>query len=369
MGRVPTRNKHLPLGMRARHRGKNTYYYLDTGEKPRREIPLGKDYVLAVQQWAQLTASARPVGSIVTFNNAAERYMLEVIPGKAPRTRKDNIAELQNLLGFFGDPPSPLDDIEPHHISLYLKWRVDNSVAAAREKNIERAAKRRPIVPVTGKEGSVRANREKALFSHIWNFARQVGLTNKPNPCAGIKGYRETGRDVYISDEVLEAVYEVAEVPLRDAIDLAYLTGQRPADVRKYGKHDIKDGALAVRQNKTTAKVRVAIVGELAAVIERCKARSPNSLMLINNKHGLPLTKDELRGAFDRARLKAAEAHPELVAEIRQYQFRDLRAKAGTDKDESAGLAAAKDQLGHKTEAMTAHYIRHRRGKLVNPTK
>ena len=91
--------------------------------------------------------------------------------------------------------------------------------------------------------------------------------------------------------------------------------------------------------------------------------------MLINNKHGHPLSKDELRGAFDRARLKAVAARPDLADEIRQYQFRDLRAKAGTDTDEAAGLGAAKDQLGHKTEAMTAHYIRHRRGKLVNPTK
>lgn len=30
---------------------------------------------------------------------------------------------------------------------------------------------------------------------------------------------------------------------------------------------------------------------------------------------------------------------------------------------------AAQEQLGHSTTTMTAQYIRHRRGKLVKPTK
>ena len=40
--------------MRARRRGSKTYYYYDTGAKPRHEIPLGFDYILAVQEWAKL---------------------------------------------------------------------------------------------------------------------------------------------------------------------------------------------------------------------------------------------------------------------------------------------------------------------------
>ena len=72
MGRKPSRNKNLPAGMRARHRGKfGTYYYLDTGDLPRKEISLGKDYVLAVQKWAELT-SAKPMADLVTFRYAAE---------------------------------------------------------------------------------------------------------------------------------------------------------------------------------------------------------------------------------------------------------------------------------------------------------
>ena len=50
------------------------------------------------------------------------------------------------------------------------------------------------------KDAPVRANREKALFSHIFNKAREWGYTAAPNPCAGVKGFTERGRDAYIED-------------------------------------------------------------------------------------------------------------------------------------------------------------------------
>ncbi len=54
-----------------------------------------------------------------------------------------------------------------------------------------------------------------------------------------------------------------------------------------------------------------------------------------------------LRRRFDIAREAAGVAKP-------QFQMRDLRAKAGTDKAESSGdIMQAKDQLGHTTVVMT----------------
>ena len=51
------------------------------------------------------------------------------------------------------------------------------------------------------------------------------------------------------------------------------------------------------------------------------------------------------------------------------FQFRDLRAKAATDTDEASGTRTAQAILGHTTEAMTAHYIRHKVGKKVYPVR
>lgn len=318
--------------MRARHRKNVIYYFLDTGGKDRKEIALGKDYVVAVQRWAELTAKKVPASGTITFRYVAECYVRDILPGKRLTTQKDNLRELGWLYKFFDDPPVPLDDIEPSDVQAYLKWRT----------------------------AKIRGNREKALLSHIWNYARGAGLTNKMNPCAGIKGNKETGRDIYIDDAIYRLVWAAAEEPLKDALDLAYLTGQRPGDVFKMLHSDIKDGAIWVKQGKTGAKVRVSVVGDLKKVLNRITGRKVVGLKLLNFS---------FRGAFDRARAAAAEANPEQAKDIWEFQFRDLRAKAGTDKEEVEGIIAAQSQLGHSSPSMTAHYVRHRKGKLVGPTK
>lgn len=273
---------------------------------------------------------------MLTFRYVAEKYRAEMIPKKSPATQKDNLREMANLLAFFDDPPALLEQIEPQHVRQYMRWR---------------------------KDAPVRANREKALLSVIWNWARDQGYTALANPCSGIKGNRERGRDVYVEDDVYRVVWEAAEIPLRDAMDLAYLTGQRPADVRRMDERDVRDGFLHLRQGKTRMPLRVAVEGELAVVLARIAARKATlvvrSTRLLVGLNGQPLTKDELRGAFDRAREASGQT----------FQFRDLRAKAGTDKADAIDVRAAQQQLGHTTIGMTMHYIRARRGDKVTPTK
>lgn len=214
----------MPKRMRARKRGIKVWYYYDAGGKPRKEIPLGCDYAIAVKKWSEIEIDQEPIHQgIITFEYVAKRYIKEVIPTKAPATQSDNLRELKQLYLFFNNPPAPLEEIKPIHIRKYLDWRK-----------------------------TIRANREKALFSHIWNKAREWGYTDLQNPCAGIKGFKETGRkNIYIEDSMFDAVYKKASQPLRDAMDLAYLTGQRPSDVLKMTEHDIQDGSITVTQNKT----------------------------------------------------------------------------------------------------------------------
>ena len=122
-----------------------------------------------------------------------------VLPTKAPRTQRDNLREIEQLYKFFDNPPAPIEKITPLHVRQYLDWR---------------------------KKSPVRANREKALFSHIYNKAREWGYTSTANPCQGVKGFREVARDIYVEDWIYKAVWEAADWPTRDAMDLAYLTGQ-----------------------------------------------------------------------------------------------------------------------------------------------
>ena len=63
-------------------------------------------------------------------------------------------------------------------------------------------------------------------------------------------------REVCITDEVFQAVYSTDGELLRDAMDLSYLTGQRPGDVLELTQHNIKDGLLIIKQGKTAAPLR-----------------------------------------------------------------------------------------------------------------
>jgi len=345
MGRRPTKHLNMPPRMRPRQKPGGIYYYYDLGGKPRKEIPLGNDYAAAIRKWSELEGNTQSIASIITLKHVVDRYRRDVIPTKAVRTQKDNHAELDKLFEFFG-PDAPIDAIRPGHVIKYLEWR---------------------------KDAPCRANREKALLSHIFNKARGWDLTDKANPCAGIKGVSEPGRNIYIEDDVFNAVYEASCQPIKDAMDLAYLTGQRVSDTLKMSEADIRDGFLHVGQGKTGKRLRMDTSGQLQAVIERIIKRKEGfkvrTLQLICNETGRPMRLKALQARFQRARERAAKTNKSLAVDIREFQIRDLRAKAGTDKLDSGDIVKAQRQLGHSTVAMTEHYLRGRRGDFVKPTK
>jgi len=344
MGRRPSKPGAIPRLRARKQKSGVVHYYYDHGivGGKRKEEPLGADYGLAIKRWAEIEReSAPPASAALTFRQVSERYMVEVAVHKAPRTLRDNRKERAKLLEFFDDPPGPFEAIEPVNVRQYMTWRTKSGT------------------------GHVRANREKALLSHIWNFARDKGYTALPNPCAGIKGFKEDGRDVYIEDDQFQAVWKHADQAVRDAMDLAYLLGQRPADVLGLTEMDVRDGAIHLQQGKTKAKLRVEVSAELQSLLDRIAARKRghkvHNTRLIVNERGRSMSV----AAMSRRWKKACE-----LAKVSGIQFRDLRAKAGTDKTESAGdIRQAQAQLGHTSVVMTETYVRKRRGTKVTPTR
>ena len=59
----------------------------------------------------------------------------------------------------------------------------------------------------------------------------------------------------------------------------------------------------------------------------------------------------------------------EAAAAVKCFQFRDLRAKAGTDKADATDMREAQQQLGHKSVKTNEIYLRARAGEKVTPTK
>lgn len=352
--RPKTNHRDLPPRMLRRSRtlksGKvweSFYYNGRDAEGKRVEIPLGNDLNEAKRKWAELECQeAPPETGLMRF--IFDRYERDIIPAKAYSTQKDNLGSLAMLRKVFDN--APIDGITPQIIAQYRD-------------------KRGAVAPV-------RANREIALLSHVWNMAREWGYTAKENPVKGVRKNKEKPRDFYADDVIWAAVYAQACDELMDAMDINYLTGQRPADVLKMMLTDIKDGALEVKQNKTKKKLRImleqnGVRSQLGRVIDRIRARERRiaSLFLIATPSGTALNKWTLRTRFDDARDAAAKAATEagnltLAKSIKAFQFRDIRPKAASE----ITLEHASKLLGHTEHEITEKVYR-RVGEVVQPTR
>ncbi|MDR0674342.1 MAG: tyrosine-type recombinase/integrase [Zoogloeaceae bacterium] len=346
MGRKPTVNLNLPPGLRVKRGAKGkAWYYLDRGkgeDGARRWEPLGDDFPEALRRYAdRIQTFTAPA---VTVPEMLAAWQTATLPGRPRGTQADILNCIPWLLKFFGEPPAPLSAVEPQHIRQYLDWRT----------------------------AKIRANREIAWLSTAWNWARGNGTTNCQNPTEGVRRNKEKGRDIYVEDSELAAILAHADEPLRDAMELAYLIGQRPCDLRDISEADIRDGLIHIQQGKTLAKLRVEVSGSLKTLLERIRTRKAGisgirSLSLICDEKGKALGKYALRYRFDKARNKAAQAVPKEVSKrLKAIQFRDLRAKAASDVE---NLHRAQKLLGHASQSMTEHYVRNRRGDKVRPVK
>jgi integrase len=276
-----------------------------------------------------------------------ERYIRDIVPKKAPRTQRDNLAEIKQLRQLFDN--APIDSITPATIAGYRDART----------------------------AKVRANREIATLSHVFNMAREWGLTTKENPCQGVRKNRETPRDFYANDVVWDAVYKKAAQELKDAMDLAYLTGQRPADVLVMRRDHIEGGYLMVQQNKTHKKLRIQMtvggsansLGLLIAKIGERNAQHISSYLIVSTR-GKRMTAKMLRDRWDKAREKAKNeaietGDTQLAERISSFQFRDIRPKAAS---EITDIGEASLLLGHTKGDITERVYR-RIGAIAKPSK
>ena len=325
MGRRRTHDLDLPPHMYRKVRGGQTRYYYG-----RAGVALGSDFPTALRRYAELHAGHAAPG---TFAEAARLYRQHELPTKAPRTRAGYGPQLDTLVAVFGH--MALDAMRPRDVADFM--------AARSERTVDKEGRRHG--------GPIVATREKALLSAVFAFARAKGLTNAPNPCAGIRGTKAK-RGRYVTDaEVTDAITRAAPM-LAAFLELCYRTGQRPGDVLKMRRQDAQDGALWVQQGKTGAKVRIELVGPLAALVARLTAAGDGvpSVFLIRDRRGQPLTLAAMRKRFDRLGC--------------DWQIRDLRAKAASD---SKSAREAQALLGHAAASTTDGYIRQVAGAVAQP--
>lgn len=302
--------------------GKVLYYYQAGGK----QIPLGSNLVTAKEEWARLEAGGTQAAK---FPQVTALFRIH-IRGFAKSTRDHYEGALDNLdLAF---KAFTMEQIEPKHIKAYIRRRTKKGAALF----------------------------EKRVGSAFFNWAREEGHTRVANPFHGVKfskaerrGMPTGRRKRYVTDDEYRAVWQAGDEILRDCMDLAYYTGQRPSDVLKARRQDISDGALWFAQEKTDARLGVTIKGELERIVQRVLARQRPvaSVYLICDRKGQRVLYNALNARFIKARGSSS------------WQFRDIRAKTATDLPD---LKKAQRLLGH-TDETTTNIYRRSRGELVEP--
>jgi len=309
------------------------YYFYDMREQGLPDVSLGTNYDDAVKKWDELhNLRPRIVG---TIEEAFKRWEQEVLPNyKNKGTRDGYTRHLRKIRPAFGK--STWDGVTFAHLKGYLKAR----------------------------SAKTQGNRELAVLSIVWNWARGEGLTALPWPAAGLEksGWKnkEKARTFEVTDELFSAVYEKADQVLRDCMDIATATGLRITDARLITVP--QGGRLRFQASKTEkpAYFEIASSAVLSAIWERRKILKAYHLMFLSTPTGRPVSYPMLRGRWDKAREAAATAaeasgNLELAAEIRAMYLRDMRKRAS---DLAGSLQEASELLQHSSQAVTNRHYR-----------
>lgn len=324
MGRIRKRDTHLPKRVYLRH---GAYYFVDhlgtwhrLGRTPSEMYRGLADFI-----------EGTPVRSM---NDVFGRYEIEVIPAKAPRTQRDNRAEMKLLREVFG-AMNPRQFL-PRHGYAYYNERT--------------------------KKSHRRAYNEMALLSHVFTKAVEWGVVDA-NPCKEIRKQKPKPRQRYVTETEYATAYEFMSPMVQCAMDLAVLTALRPADLLSLSRANLTDEGIEVMTRKRGKPLIIAWSDELRRVVKRSLSLRPRVRQpLICNGRGRPYTVNGFNSIWYRRMRKAVE---DPAAAIREpFQFRDLRAKSASDD----ALESASLRLGHSDQKFTESVYR-RKPNVVRPLR
>jgi integrase len=338
----------------------DTYYYritLDNGK--RQKINLGHHLPTALAKIAEIEKTGNIKPKIMTLKYIWDEYC------KSPKgliqhpisTQKDYGFAWKKINSILGD--LYLEDIQLYHLNQYVEKRT----------------------------ARVRANREIALISILFNFAKKYRGYVGVNHCSKVDKNVEKGRGKYVTKSEYEIIYDYADKTLKNAMDLLLFTGQRVSDVLKIKVNDIKRNVdltqhtmfngiptskvlgvetadlLFIKPSKTerfNCKIELIIEGELDLIINRIMAQRQEdkvtSPYLLYNHLGKQLSRYTLSDKFNRYRAKAGFKPFEI-------QLRDLRRKNASNST----LEEAKARLGHSNSKTTENYRNNVMSVTVRP--
>ena len=192
------------------------------------------------------------------------------------------------------------------------------------------------------------ANLTRAVLRRLFSFAISIGQ-RRDNPFDQTPKYK-IGTHHTWTDAQLETYENRWPLGTRErlAFDVLLYTAQRVGDAVRMQRSDIRNGVIAMTQEKTGAEVFVPLHPALARSI---KAGPANGLYLIGDRNGRPVKRARL-SALIVAAAKAAGLPSECVAHgLRKASLRRLAEHGSTSKEMQA-------VSGHKTLGEIERYTR-----------
>lgn len=201
----------------------------------------------------------------------------------------------------------------------------------------------RTFMDKRGQKAKVAANRELALLSVVCRWGIERGRLSE-NPCLGIRRFSERGRDRYVTDAEFAAVYSVAPLSVRVAMEIAYLCAARQGDILSLTRFNVRGEGLYIQQGKTGIEQIKAWTPRLRSAVDAAIEDDPGASHLIHTRKGDRLTSSGFHSIFYRAQRRANQSG---------WTFHDVKAKAITD------FRGDKQRFsGHRSSRMVALYDR-----------
>lgn len=341
---IGRRKSNLAIGM-ARlyiYEGKRvTTYYTITPSNHR--INLGHDLREAKKRLVELETDQPAPGTVADhLDDLVKDRERKVASGRlAASTIKTNLGEIIELKKAFGKM-SP-EDVKPSHVWAYLhKFR--------------------------GVESPVRANREVALLSTLFNRLMGAGFVDR-NPCAGVERNQETPRDRLISDVQLRMFCRWArrrsDAGKRASLAamIAYLTGKAQGQILKLSRQQLSNEGILFGKRKRGAATLVGWSRRLKSYVAAAKDMPCDiePMFVIHNQTGTPYSPDGFKSIWQRLMAEWVEMGNE------RFTFHDLRAKSVTDVSDQGRKAS--ELTGHRTEAIVASVYDRRRVRKAPAVK
>lgn len=312
------KDRHLPPCMYMKH---GAYYLVRKGKWER----LGSDYQDALLAYARLVGGSGKGGMAKLIDEALDA-MKHRLADNTVKQYEAAAARLKEYLAEF-EPRQVL----PRHVAKLKLHMADTPNMS---------------------------NRVISFLRMVFAYALEQQVVDS-NPCIGIKRHAEKKRDRYITDDEFSAICASASDYMRSIFEMCYLTGQRISDVLSIRLADISPAGIAFEQQKTGAKLVVAMSPDLEDLLGRIKAlprRVRGLTLFCARSGGKPVSYETVKQAFRSACMKA---------NIEGATIHDLRAKSLTDTDRQGN--DAQKLGGHTDPKMTKRYLRLREIDIAQP--